>query len=154
MRWCVCASCRKCLGAAWVAGLGLALPASVVKPRGSLEAVLSPRAIWILYLAAGGPQCLGTACLPSQDPSFRGFGEAEVCPVGAVLPWEGFLDIGHTGLSLRPLWPKEFFFLGLKDQEEKTEIFLSGPKGPNLLDSRTAMEGKHSGYQSSDEMVK
>lgn len=137
VRWCVCASCRKCLGAAWVAWPGWALPASVVKPRGSLEAVLSPRAIWILYLAAGGPQRLGISCLPSQDPSCRGFGEAEVCPGGAtqalrVLPcpaW-GFRHWAHRAEPLA------------------SEMFLSGHKGPNPLDSRIAKEGKHSGSQS------
>lgn len=106
-------------------GRAQALPASVVKLRGSLEAVLSPSAIWILYLAAGGPQCLGSAfCL--HRILLSDFGEAEVCPVGAMLPRVRCHDVGHTRPSL---WPQKSFFLVLRE-------------GPKILDSRIAKEGK------------
>lgn len=81
---------------------------------------VSPRAIWILYLAAGGPQHLGMECLPSQDPSFRGSGEAECALLvprrlrGCCLTLGGVSGQGPTGLSLQPLRPKGFSFLALR----------------------------------------
>lgn len=128
VRWGVCESCRKCLGAAWVAWPG-AGPASLggQAQRKHGGSFVSQSNLDFCTLLLVGLRALGLACLPSQDPSRRGFGGAEVCPggatqgEGAALPWVGFQDIGPS------LWPL---------------------KGSNPLDSRIAEEGKHSGYQS------
>lgn len=104
---------------------------------------MSPSAIWIsliLYLAAGGPHRLGGAVCPLRIPLSGDLREAEVCPIRCRTGCHVALG-GVSGCWAHKVEPLA------------TEIFLSGPKGPNLLDSRIAKEGKHSGYRSSDVVV-
>lgn len=143
VRWCVCVSCRKCLRAAWVASPGPG-PASLSgQAEGKLVGSLVSECnldfsdfVPCCWWASSPWKC----CLPSQDPSFRRFkrsrGVPYWCRTGCHVALRGVS--GCWAHKVKPL---------------ATEIFLSGPKGPNLLDSRIAKEGKHSGYRSSDVVV-